>query len=349
MSMKYKIGIDISGGDFAPDKIIKGAILAKKEVEEEIVLIGVKKEIEDQLILNKKRTEDFTIIDAPEKIEMSDAPITPLRRKKKSSIAVGIKLLKDRKIDAFVSCGNTGAVVAASTLSLGMIEGVERPGIGLALPTRKGVSLLIDVGANIDCKPLHLFQYGIMAAAYSELVLNKNNPSVGLLNIGEEASKGLGILKGIHKLFTISNLNFIGNLEARAIFTGNCDCIVCDGFVGNITLKVVEGSAEAIGRSLVENMKKGFFGKLSLLLAKKNLLAFKKSMDYAEYGGAPLLGVNGIVIIGHGRSNSWAVKNAIKAAAKEISRDLTSEIKRRVNEICQDSGVRQILAGENPD
>ena len=342
--MSYKIGIDISGGDFAPGKIIKGALLAKKELAEDIVLIGAEKEIREQLALNKASGDDFMIIDAPEKIGMAESPVSSVRKKKNSSIVIGTSLLKDKKIDAFVSCGNTGAVVCASTLRLGLIEGVERPGIALTLPTKEGVSLIIDVGANIDCKPLHLLQYGIMASVYYDLVLNKKNPSVGLLNIGEEASKGLGILKQVHKLFSLSPLNFTGNMEAREIFSGKCDCIVCDGFVGNIALKVAEGSVETMGRLLIKAMKKGILGKVSLLLAKKNLQKFRSSIDYAEHGGAPLLGVDGIVIIGHGRSNSLAVKNAIKVAVRELSQDLTATIKRRVNEICQDSGIRQILA-----
>lgn len=343
--MKYKIGIDVSGGDYAPGEIIKGALLAKKEFSEEIVLIGAEEEIREQLTLNKVSADSFTIVDAPEKIEMAESPVSSIRKKKKSSIVTGVNLIKEKKINAFVSCGNTGAVVCASTLILGLIEGVERPGIALTLPTKEGESLIIDVGANIDCKPLHLLQYAIMASVYYDLVLNKSNPRVGLLNIGEEASKGLGVLKQVHKLLSSSPLNFIGNLEAREIFSGKCDCIVSDGFVGNIALKVAEGSVETSGRLMLKAMKKSIIGKLSLLLAKKNLKEFKSSIDYAEHGGAPLLGVDGIVIIGHGRSNSLAVKNAIKVAVRELSQDLTATINRRVNEICQDSRIRQVLAG----
>ncbi len=343
--MSYKLGVDISGGDFAPREIIKGALMAKEEIREEIVLIGREEEIKQQLALHKASENDFTIVNAPEKIGMAESPATSVRRKRDSSIVIGINLLKEGRIDAFVSCGNTGAVVCASTIKLGMIEGVERPGISLMLPTRRGVSLLIDVGANIDCKPLHLFQYGIMASTYYSLVFNKDNPTIGLLNIGEEASKGLGLIKSVHKLFSASPLNFSGNVEAKDIFSGKCDCIVCDGFIGNVALKVAEGSAETIGRFLIETMSKGIFGKISLLLAKRNLKEFKRLMDYAEYGGAPLLGVNGIVIIGHGRSNGLAVKNAIRAAYSELTRDLNMNIRGKINEICQDSGIRQVLAG----
>ncbi len=341
--MSYKIAIDVSGGDSAPAAIIEGAVLAKKEFNEDIVLIGIENEIKSYLDKHNYSLNDFIIVDAPEKIEMDESPLLSVRKKKKSSIVVGMDLLKQKKVDAFVSCGNTGAVVCSATIKLRLIEGVERPGIALMLPTKRGVSLVIDVGANIDCKPIHLFHYGIMASVYYELCLNKKNPSVGLLNIGEEASKGLGVLKKVHKLFTVAPLNFIGNLEAKELLSGNCDCIVCDGFVGNIALKVAEGSAEIIAKSFIEAMKKNFIGKVGLFLSKKNLLEFKRSINYAEYGGAPLLGVDGIVIIGHGRSNSLAVKNAVKAAVRELNRDLTKSISRRINDICQDSGVREIF------
>lgn len=342
--MSYKIALDVSGGDSAPDEIIEGAVLAKKELNEDIVLVGVEKEIKTYLNKHKHSLSDFIIVDAPEKIEMNESPLISVRTKKKSSIVVGMEMHKQKEVDAFVSCGNTGSVVCAATIKLRLIEGVERPGIALMLPTKQGVSLVIDVGANIDCKAIHLFHYGIMASVYCELFLNKKTPSVGLLNIGEEASKGLEVLKKVHKLFTVSPLNFTGNLEAKELLSGNCDCIVCDGFVGNIALKVAEGSAEIIAKSFIEAMKKNFIGKVGLFLSKNNLLEFKRSINYAEYGGAPLLGVDGIVIIGHGRSNSLAVKNAIKVAVRELKRDLTKSISRRINDICQNSRVREIFA-----
>lgn len=342
--MSYKIGIDISGGDKSPAEIIKGVLAAHKELDEKIVLLGVKDEIEKELAKHKCSKNEFEIVHAPEKIEMAEAPVTSIRRKKKSSIVIGTRLLRDKKIDAFVSCGNTGAVTCAATLILGLIDGVDRPGIGLAVPTAKGgLSLIIDVGANIDCKPINFLQYGIMASAYCELVLHIDNPKIGLLNIGEEASKGLGVIKNVHKILSASSLNFTGNAEAKDIFSGKCDAIVCDGFTGNIALKAAEAGAETVGKLLMKAMKKGLGGKLALLLAKKNLLEFKKSFDYAEHGGAPLLGVDGIIIIGHGRSNWLAVKNAIRVAVEELSRDLNSEIKRRIHEIGQDSRVREVL------
>lgn len=341
--MSYKIGIDISGGDYAPGEIFKGALIAKEEFKEDIVLIGVKDEIQEQARKHKVDLGNFTVIDAPEKIGMAESPVQAVRKKKNSSIAIGLKLLKDKKIDAFVSCGNTGAAVGAATLILGLIEGVERPGIALMLPTKEDVSLMIDVGANVSPKPLHLLQYGIMASIYYSMALDKENATVGLLNIGEEESKGSEFTKSVHKLFSTSNLNFIGNVEAKDIFSGECNCIVCDGFVGNVALKVTEGCADVMGRFLLDAIKKSFLGKFGLFLVRNSLRKFKKKIDYAEYGGALLLGVDGVVIIGHGRSSSYAVKNAIKVAIRELEYNLNSRIKREINEICQDSRIRQVL------
>lgn len=343
--MKYKIGIDVSGGDNAPAEIFKGAVLAKKEYDEDIVLIGVKEEIEEQARKNKIDLGQFEVIHAPEKIAMGESPANAVRRKRNSSINIGTNLLKEKKIDAFVSCGNTGAAVAASTLMLGLIEGAERPGIGVMIPNQAGVSLVVDVGANVEPKPAHLFQYGIMASVYYELVLNKQNPTVGLLNIGEEESKGSDFLKQVHKLFSASPLNFTGNIEAKYLFSGKCDCIICDGFVGNVALKVTEGCAEAMGKFLFEIIMKDPLGLLGLFLIKKSLRKFKRILDYAEYGGAPLLGVNGVVIIGHGRSNAFAVKNAIKVGIQELKRDLTEQIKCKIKEIYQNEQVKQLLDG----
>ena len=342
--MNYRVGIDISGGDYAPAEIFKGAVSAKKEKLAEVVLIGDKEEIVKEAEKEKVNLADYEIVNAPEKIAMDEQAALSIRRKRNSSIVVGAGLLKDKKIDAFVSCGNTGAVVSAATLGVGLIEYVERPGSAILLPTTKGVSLLIDVGANLSPKPLHLLQYGVMASLYYAIVFNKENPSVGLLNIGEEETKGSEFVKIVHKLFSSTPLNFIGNLEAKAIFSGKCDCVICDGFVGNIALKVSEGLAETVGKFFIDAVRKDFFGKMGFLLLRRTLKRFKQVVDYAEYGGAPLLGVNGVVIIGHGRSSSYAVKNAVRVATQELHRDLIGNIRGKLDEICKDSGIRQVLA-----
>ncbi|MFH1875604.1 MAG: phosphate acyltransferase PlsX [Candidatus Omnitrophota bacterium] len=341
--MKYKIGLDISGGDHAPEEIFKGALLARKQFKDDIVLIGVQSEIEEQIRKHNVDAGRFTIVDAPEKIGMGESPATSIRKKRNSSITIGMKMLRDKKIDAFVSCGNTGAAVCGATLQVGLMEGVERPGIGLVIPTKKGISMIVDVGANIDPKPIHLFQYGIMASVYANLVLGKNNPKVGLLNIGEEESKGPEYIRSVHKLFAETNVNFIGNLEAKDIFSGLCDCIVCDGFVGNVALKVSEGVAETMGKFLLDEIKKGFIGKIGLLLIMNSLKRVKRLMDYSEHGGAMLLGVDGIVIIGHGRSNALAVKNAVRVAIQELTHDVNLQMKTSINAICSSPKVQQTL------
>ncbi|RLB75604.1 MAG: phosphate acyltransferase PlsX [Deltaproteobacteria bacterium] len=341
--MKFRIGLDISGGDLAPAEPLKGAYLAKKEINSDLVLIGTKEDLEFReklgLDFNKER-----LVEVEEKIGMEEPPAASIRRKKNSSIVVGIKLIKKGKINAFVSCGNTGAVVCAATLNLGLIKGIERPGIAIFLPTLKNnISILIDAGANIDPKPTHLFQYGIMASLYYSLVLGEKNPTVGLLNIGEESSKGPDFVKKTFSLFSSSSLNFIGNLEAKDIFLGRCDCIICDGFVGNVALKISEGFAEAVGKFLLDSIKSDFLGRMSLFFVRRSLKRFKKITDYAEYGGAPLLGVDGTIIIGHGRSSAYAVKNAIKVAEKELMRHLNEEIKRRLDEFSKNNRIGKMF------
>jgi glycerol-3-phosphate acyltransferase PlsX len=242
-------------------------------------------------------------------------------------------LVKDGRGEAFFSAGNTGAVVCAATLSLGLLPGIERPGIAIVTPTLKGISLIIDVGANIDPKPSQLLQYGIMADSYCRYILNKPNPTVGLLNIGEEESKGTDFVKETHELLEKSRLNFIGNVEGRDLFSGKCDIVICDGFVGNVALKVSESLAEAMQEFLKRHLLSNPLGKLGVVLLKQSLSRFKKEMDYSEYGGAPLLGVDGVVIIGHGRSNAKAIKNAVRVAKEEVERNVNSKIVEGVKQL----------------
>ncbi|MFH1640613.1 MAG: phosphate acyltransferase PlsX, partial [Candidatus Omnitrophota bacterium] len=273
------------------------------------------------------RGSNISIHHSSEVIEMSESAATSVRRKRHSSIVVGLNLVRDGLGDAFFSAGNTGAVVCAATLSLGLISGIERPGIAVFAPTLKGASLIIDVGANIDPKPIQLLQYGLMANAYLCYVLNRHNAKVGLLNVGEEEGKGTGFIKETHELLSNSGLNFIGNIEGKDIFSGASDIIICDGFVGNVLLKVSESLAEAMKEFLRRNLASNPLGKLGLLLLKKSLLQFKKELDYSEHGGAPLLGVNGMVIIGHGRSNAKAIKNAIRVAKAEVEGKFNEKVR----------------------
>lgn len=319
-----RIAVDAMGGDQAPAAIIEGVSLAQKESPNvELLLVGKKQVILDYISNDLK----VSIIDAKEEISMSEPPAVSVRKKKESSINVGINLLKNGKAEAFISAGNTGAVVCAATLFLGLIPGVERPGILILFPTLKGFSLLIDAGANIDPKPMHLLQYGIMAKVYAEFILKKKNPSIGLLNIGEEETKGPEFLKEVHRLFLDTDLNYIGNLEAKQIFSGEVDIIVCDGFVGNIALKVSESAAMAVADFLKRHIMNSFSARLGAMLLRPAFYSLRKEIDYSEYGGAPLLGVNGVIIICHGSSSSKAIKNAIKVAINSYQQNINREIK----------------------
>ncbi len=321
-----KIVVDAMGGDYAPDVIIQGSMDAVKEYAVEVILVGDQPKIEALLKKAKYTGNRISVQHAAEAIEMCEPAANSVRRKRQSSIVIGLNLVKEGKGDAFFSAGNTGAVVCAATLELRLLPGIERPGIGIVTPTLKGVSLIIDVGANIDPKPTQLLQYGIMADAYCKNILNKANPSVGLLNIGEEEKKGTEFIREAYDLLEKSKLNFIGNVEGKDLFKGKCDIIVCDGFVGNVALKVSESAVEAMQIFLKRHLLSNIWGKIGLIFMMPSLKRFKKELDYAEYGGALLLGVNGVVIIGHGRSNKRAIKNAIRVAKEEVERQVNSKI-----------------------
>ena len=327
-----KIIVDAMGGDYAPDTIIEGAIAAVKECKIEVILVGDEPRI--RAILNKRRydADNISVYPAQEVIEMSESAAISVRRKRNSSIVVGLNLIKEGKGEAFFSAGNTGAVVCAATLSLGLLPGIERAGIAIIAPSLKGISLIIDVGANIDPKPIQLLQYGIMADAYLRYILGNPNPKVGLLNIGEEQSKGTEFLKEAYELLERSSLNFIGNIEGKDIFHGKSDIVICDGFVGNIALKVSESLAEAMQEFLKRHLRSNLLGILGMVLLRTSFLGFKRQMDYSEYGGAPLLGINGVVIIGHGRSNANAIKNAIRVAKEEVERKFNEKILEAIRE-----------------
>jgi phosphate acyltransferase len=321
-----KIAVDAMGGDYAPDVVIEGSIAAIKEYGVEVVLVGDQARIDALLKKSKFSSDRLSICPSTEVIEMHDPAATSVRRKRNSSIVVGLKLVKEGKADAFVSAGNTGAAVCAGTLTLGLLPGVERPGIAIVMPSLKGMFLIMDVGANIDPKSVHLKQYGIMADAYGRDILGMKNPSVGLLNVGEEESKGTEFLKESFEMLSKTQLNFIGNVEGKHLFSGECDIVICDGFVGNVTLKVSESLGEAMQLFLKRHILSNPLGILGALLLKSSLKKFKKEIDYAEYGGAPLLGVDGVVIIGHGRSNAYAIKNAIRVAKTEVANKFNEKL-----------------------
>jgi len=337
-----RIAIDAMGGDNAPDEIVLGALesLELLEPDDKVVLVGpedvVKQTIEK---VGGKEKEKFgsklSVVHAPDVIEMDDSPIESLRKKPRSSISVIAKLAKNGQADAVISAGNTGACVAAFQMRMRNLEGINRPGIAVVFPTFKGPVTICDVGANIACKPINLYQYAVMASMYSKYLLGIEQPRVGLMSIGEEDAKGNEIVRKTRSLIKEDkSLNFIGNIEGRDIFSGVCDVAICDGFVGNVILKLTEG--------LIEGLFKAIKGEL---LAEKFLLAMRfksvmkriyKKYDYNEYGGAPLLGVNGTAMISHGSSKSRTIKNAILKSKDYY----TKKINERITEYLSDSLVR---------
>jgi len=317
-----KIALDAMGGDAAPESTVAGAVRAARELPADVVLVGQREVIEQRLSRYPQRPANLSIVHATETIGMEESPVASIRKKRDSSINVGVELLRDHKVDAFVSAGNTGAVVSASTLLVGLLPGIERPGIALLLPGVKGDTLLIDGGANLNPKPLHLLQYALMGEAYVRYVMEHARPSVGLLNVGEEETKGTDMTKETYALLEASALNFVGNVEGRDIFSGEFNVIVCDGFAGNVALKTAESLAHAINVLLKRSLSMSPITRLGAWLARDAFRQLRKEVDYAEHGGAPLLGVNGVSIIAHGASSGKAIKNAIRVAYESVRHEL---------------------------
>jgi glycerol-3-phosphate acyltransferase PlsX len=326
------IALDAMGGDRAPGVIIDGAIAATKEAggDLRIALVGRREAVEPVLAERGAVPDSIDIVDARDVVAMGEQPSATLRKKRDSSIAIGLRMQHQGDADGFVSAGNTGAVVANALFTLGRIQGVKRPAIATVVPNGTGGCILLDVGANIECIPDHLYQYGVMGACYAERVLGKQNPAVGLLNVGEESSKGTGVVQAAYHLLQASGLNFIGNVEGRDLFAGAVDVAVCDGFVGNIVLKFTESVVDMVSVGMREAMTSTVRGKLGGFLLRPAFRGLKRRFDYAEYGGAPLLGLGGVVMIAHGSSSVTAIKNAILATRRYIRYDVGSAIKERL-------------------
>jgi len=308
-----KVALDAMGGDFGPKVTVEGAVKASQEHKIEILLVGdeelIKKEFER---LNHSKAK-ISIVNAYEAIGMEEG-LYSIRRKERSSIRIGAQLVKDGEAEALVSAGNTAAVVYISKRVLGALKGIDKPALSLLVPTLKGLTLLVDVGASVNCRPRHLEQFAIMGHIFMENVLGLKRPRIGLMSVGEEESKGNELTKEAFERLQASPLNFIGNVEGKDIFSGKADIIVSDGFTGNVALKVSEGVVETFFYMARNEIMKNIFSKIGFLLMKRNLKKVYKKVDYTEYGGAQLLGVNGVCIIGHGRSNSTAIKNAVRLA-----------------------------------
>ena len=329
------IALDAMGGDSSPAAEVEGAVLAAREYNAEIVLVGDEKLLRSELDKYRTAGLPITICHASQRVEMHESPVSVLRKKKDSSIVVATKLVRDEKASAVVSAGHTGAAMAASLLILGPVKGVERPAIAAILPTLEGVAVMLDVGANVDCKPKHLYQFAIMGHAYAVKMLQKENPRIGLLSIGEEDTKGNVLTRETFRYLKNSPLNFIGNVEGKDVYSGKADVIVCDGFIGNVALKISEAVADTMGKMLSREIKKSSSGKIGYLLLKKAFASFKKKVDYAEYGGAPLLGVNGVSIICHGRSTPKAIKNAIRMSVKLSEVQTVQYLQKDVSELME--------------
>lgn len=312
-----RIAVDAMGGDYGPRIVVPAAVDAAREGIA-VSLVGNEDAIRAELDKCSATGLDITIVPASQVVEMDDKPAEALRRKKDSSIQVACRMVKDGEADGVVSAGNSGATVACGMFILGRIKGVQRPALAGIMPTEKKPVVLIDVGANVDSKPSHLFQFGLMAEVLARYVLGHKNPSVGLLSIGEEEGKGNAATRDAFDLLRKSELRFIGNVEGRDIFTGDVDVVVCDGFVGNVALKLSEGLAKSLSRILKEELRSSWLSKLGTLLSLRAFKRFKKVVDYAEYGGAPLLGLKGVVIVAHGKSNELAITNCIRMAATSV-------------------------------
>ncbi len=307
------VAVDAMGGDHGHSVVVEGAVLAAREFGIEAILVGREEVIAPFLSKFDYNKDLISIKHATQVVSMEDAPSDAVRKKKDSSIKAAFELVRDRAASSVVSAGNSGATMAEALFTLGRIKGV-RPAIATIMPTLKDPVLMIDVGANVDCKPSHLYQFAIMGDVFVREHLKRESPAIGLLSIGEEDTKGNLQVKQAYDMIAGSNLNFIGNVEGRDVFKGDVDVVVCDGFVGNICLKLSEGLAESIIHMLRQEIEGSLMASMGYALTKKAFKRFKKKIDYAEYGGAPLLGIKGIAIICHGRSTARAIKNAIKVA-----------------------------------
>jgi glycerol-3-phosphate acyltransferase PlsX len=331
--IKCRIIVDAMGGDFAPYNAVVGAIQAASENSNiEIFLVGKSDEVQKVISSGNLSFNKKNIINADEVIEMAEQPTASLKAKPNSSIVIGTQLVRDKKGDAFVSAGNTGAVMAASTLIIGRIPGVGRPTIGQAMPNEAGISTLFDVGASVDSKPKHLLEYALMGTIFTREIYGIENPRVGILSVGEEDSKGNEVSIAASELIKKTNLNFVGNVEGRDILKGTVHVVVCDGFVGNIVIKFGESVLDFLKFKFREYAGKGFLNKLKIGLVRSSMREILKDFDYQEYGGVPLLGVNGISIIGHGSSTPKAIKNMVFRAYEMHQKNLISKIENSIKE-----------------
>jgi len=326
LSGRVIVAVDAMGGDNAPAAEVAGAVQAARLRDISIILVGDVPRIEAELASHDCEGLDIRTYQASEVVGMHDSASDAVRKKKNSSIRIAFELVKQGEAHAVVSTGNSGATMAAGMFVLKRIKGIDRPAIATVMPNLKDQTVVLDAGGNVDCKPQNLTQFAIMGEVYSRHILNKSEPRVGLLSNGSEEGKGNDLTRVTHQLLKKASLNYIGYVEGREIYNGQADVVVCDGFVGNIVLKAAEGLADAIGSMLKQELQKRFFSKIGYLLARPAFKAFKKKVDYAEYGGAPLLGINGVGMICHGGSNPRAISNAIRFARDYVEQKVNERL-----------------------
>lgn len=322
-----RIAVDAFGGDHAPEAIVKGCAIAATKISDEIILVGDETKIKELLAQENVPAGRISIRHASEVIETGEPPVEAIRKKKDSSLVVALQLVKNGEADAVVSAGNTGAYLAGAFRFIGRMKGIKRPALTTPMPSVKNVGVILDAGANVDCRPEFLLQFAHMGAIYAENVLGIENPRVALLNIGAEEAKGNSLTKETYGLLKEASLNFIGNIEPRDVPYGAADVIVCDGFTGNVVIKLIEGTASALFTMLKAVFYKSFITKLAAMILKPGLKTIKAKMDYSEYGGVPLLGVDGVVFKAHGSSNAKAICNAVCAASTYLAAGVNDKIK----------------------
>jgi glycerol-3-phosphate acyltransferase PlsX len=316
--MQTVIAVDAMGSDRAPKPEIEGALLAARHYNVKVLLVGPEERLKNELAHHlSAQFLPVEVINATQVIGMHEKAVQAVRSKRDSSLHVGLRLVKNKIASGFVTAGNTGAAMTAAKMVLGALPGVDRPALAMVFPTSAGTPcILVDVGANVDCKPHNISQFAVMGEMYYRAVFGKKKPTVGLLSIGEEQSKGNELTRHAYSLLKELPLDFIGNVEGRDLYNGRVDVIVCDGFVGNVALKISEGLVEAVRVLLKESLRSTITSQVGALLSRRAFVDFKKRLDYSEYGGAPLLGIRGVAIVGHGASNANAIKNAIRVTTQ---------------------------------
>lgn len=328
-----RIAVDAMGGDFAPAAVVAGAVDAARELAAHVLLVGDRAAVERELAGAGSLPPRMEIVHAEEVVGMDEPATTPIRRKRRASVRICAELVRDGQADAMVTAGNTGAAMVAAKMVIGAIEGVDRPALAAVLPNPQGRTVLLDVGANVDSRPRHLREFAVMGHFYAQEVLRTRRPRVGLLSIGEEEVKGSDLTRQVYQVMETTGVHFVGNVEGGDIFNGKADVVVCDGFVGNAVLKGAESIAVLVGSMLRQELERSLRARLGALLARPALQRLRRRTDYSEYGGAPLLGVNGGCFIGHGRSNPRAVHSMIRRAVEFCEADLHNQIRRKVADL----------------